>query len=60
MMSGTDIAAAFVTGAAALVWSNQPSLSYVDVKKMILDGADQGQFTVGTRGRLNVAKALGI
>lgn len=36
---GTSSAAPFVSGAAALVWSEYPSLTAVQVKQRILDGA---------------------
>jgi len=39
--SGTSFAAPLVTGAVSLLWSRYPELSAVEVKRMILAGADQ-------------------
>lgn len=62
---GTSMAAAEVSGAAALLWSSDPSLSVAEVKHRLLAGADPiGQVgnnssrPTGTNGRLNVYNAI--
>lgn len=57
---GTQPAAAFVAGAAALVWSQTPSLTANEVKKKIFDSVDKKGFPVASKGRLNIRKALGL
>jgi serine protease len=39
-ISGTSMAAPFVTGVAALLWSSNPALTLSQVKNRILDRAD--------------------
>jgi subtilisin family serine protease len=61
--SGTSMAAAHVAGAACLVWSYAPALSYLDVKNAILSTVDvipalQGKTVSG--GRLNVSNMLSL
>ncbi|WP_203660771.1 S8 family serine peptidase [Actinocatenispora rupis] len=59
---GTSDAAAFVSGAAALVWSKYPSLSAPDVIERLIRTADDagpsGRDTQYGFGRLDVVKAL--
>jgi subtilisin family serine protease len=59
-LSGTSMAAPFVSGAAALVMSRFPSLSYLQVKQRLLGSADHPPLLAEkvVRGRLNVARAL--
>ena len=38
-MSGTSMAAPIVTGSAALVWANDPSLTAAEVKKLLIDSS---------------------
>jgi len=62
-MSGTSMATPQVTGAAALLWSLHPELTYGEVRDAILFSVDPQpglQGKVATGGRLNLAKALGI
>ncbi|MGZ3795117.1 MAG: S8 family peptidase [Pseudobdellovibrionaceae bacterium] len=61
LMSGTSMAAPFVTGAAALLWSDRPQASVSDIKTALLRSADvtpNHEFKVQTLGRMNVKKAL--
>lgn len=58
--SGTSAATAFVSGAATLVLSRNPSMSPSEVKHRLLRTADVSPFLdkILTRGRLNVFRAL--
>ncbi len=59
--SGTSAAAPHVTGAAALLWSANPSLSYSDIRRLLLettDPLDSLYLKTTTGGRLNVESAL--
>jgi thermitase len=60
-MSGTSMAAPYVTGAAALVYSLFPDFNGAKVKHRILSGVDPVAGLAGkslTGGRLNAARAL--
>jgi subtilisin family serine protease len=60
--SGTSMAAPHVSGAAAMVIGQNPSLTPVQVRQTILDSADRLPGLAGTSGtgaRLDVARALG-
>lgn len=62
-LSGTSMAAPYVTGVAALIKSQNPSMNTAQIKSRILGTVDvisslSGK--VATGGRLNAAKALGI
>jgi uncharacterized delta-60 repeat protein len=59
--SGTSMAAPFVSGAAALLWSIYPAATYTDVRNAILAGVDHIDSLngkVATGGRLNVYSAI--
>ena len=60
-LSGTSMACPHVAGAAALVWSKNPTWTYKQVKKALMDSVDPLAVLTGktvTGGRLNVLKAL--
>ncbi|MGE0725573.1 MAG: S8 family serine peptidase, partial [Alphaproteobacteria bacterium] len=60
-MNGTSMATPHVTGAAALVWAENPSLTAVEVKQILLDTVDPLAALAGkvaTGGRLNLDAAL--
>ncbi|MFH0894911.1 MAG: S8 family serine peptidase [Bacteroidota bacterium] len=59
--SGTSMATPHVSGAAALVWSQKPELTYSQVKDKILSTADPKPALSGktvTGGRLNIYNAI--
>lgn len=59
--SGTSMAAPFVSGAAAVLWSAKPSATAVQVKRALLESVDVRpghEYQVVTRGRLNLKKAV--
>jgi subtilisin family serine protease len=60
-LQGTSMATPFVSGLAALIWSKEPNLSYLDVKNRILSTVDvlpQLSGKVKTSGRINAYRAL--
>ncbi len=60
-MDGTSMAAPFVSGAAALVWSARPQATVQQVRTALLTSVDVKpghEFKVSTRGRINVQAAL--
>jgi len=59
--SGTSMAAPQVAGAAALVWSMNPKMTALDVKRALLGSVDiipQLQGYVSSNGRLNIKRAV--
>lgn len=58
MMTGTSMAAPFVTGAASLLWSYKPNATVQQIKQALLQGVDTGPHAVITHGTLNVEKAF--
>lgn len=66
-ISSTSMAAAHVSGACGLVWSNYPDLDWKGVKGLILNGAVDGVTAPNdfaqkclTQGRLNLNNALSL
>ncbi len=60
-MSGTSMATPHVAGLGALIWGYMPSLSYAQVKDVILNSVDLESPLAGkmiTGGRVNALKAL--
>lgn len=60
-LSGTAVAAAYVSGAIALIWAEHSDWSYRQVKSVLLNGSDSLPSLVGkvaSARRLNVLKSL--
>ena len=60
-ISGTSMAAPYVSGACALVWGAHPNLTHLQVKDAIMQSVDQLASLNGlcvSGGRLNVGRAL--
>lgn len=60
-LAGTSMAAPHVSGACALIWSSEPSVSHHKIKDILLDTVDSLYDLDGlcvSGGRLNVYKAL--
>jgi len=63
ILSGTSMATAYVTGAAALVLADNPSMTAQQLKARLLESADQVPALAGkvsSGGRLNVHRALDL
>ncbi len=61
LLSGTSMATPHVSGAAGLIWSLNPSLTFQEVKNILMNTVDQVPSMNGitvTGGRLNVNNAI--
>lgn len=60
-LNGTSMAAPMVSGAAALLWSHNPTWTYAEVRDVLLASVDPVEALAGvviSGGRLNLARAL--
>ncbi|MFH0809084.1 MAG: S8 family serine peptidase, partial [Pseudomonadota bacterium] len=59
LFSGTSMAAAVVSGTAALIWAERPELTLSEMKDLLISGCQAHDLPVGSGGILNAASALG-
>jgi subtilisin family serine protease len=57
-LSGTSMAAAVVSGAAALLLAAEPGLSHAQLKRYLIESCDDLGLPVASGGRLNLAAAI--
>lgn len=57
-MSGTSMAAPFVSGAAAVLWGARPGARVAQIRQALISGVDLGDQQNAARGSLNLDKAL--
>jgi subtilisin family serine protease len=57
-MSGTSMAAPFVSGAAAALWSLRPNATPTQIKQALLAGVDKRSLATVSGGRLNLAASV--
>lgn len=57
-LDGTSMAAPFVSGAAAAIWSTRPSATPAMVREAILKSVKKGNFAATTQGLLNIPAAI--
>lgn len=57
-ISGTSMAAPYISGAAALLWSAKPQANVQQIKEALLKSVDPRPIKVSSQGRLNISQAL--
>lgn len=55
---GTSSSVAFVSAVTALLWSEKPKASYLEIKQALLKGTKPGPYQVNTGGHLSIPGAL--
>ena len=60
-MSGTSQATPIITATAAILWSSQPNLTYLQVKNKVLKGVDTSILLMAankSQGMVNIDRAI--